>query len=159
MEEKQKKPHPFGSMVEGFVGPCMLGAMGIIFVAFLAPSGNYCAHMRAHGALLQLQAWMCVYVRMVRCSGCRRGCVCVRMVRCSSCRRGCVCARAWCVAPAAGVDTRRATGLNPRPLRYGNSHAGHSVTHDHPGTFVIANYQNEQSDKERSGQFGAGKRD
>ena len=26
-------------MVEGFVGPCMLGAMGIIFVAFLAPSG------------------------------------------------------------------------------------------------------------------------
>ena len=27
------------AMVEGFVGPCMLGAMGIIFVAFLAPSG------------------------------------------------------------------------------------------------------------------------
>ena len=27
------------------------------------------------------------------------------------------------------------------------------------GTFVIANYQNEQSDKERSGVYGAGKRD
>ena len=27
------------------------------------------------------------------------------------------------------------------------------------GTFVVANYQNEQSDKERSGQYGAGKRD
>ena len=64
MEEKQKKPHPFGSMVEGFVGPCMLGAMGIIFVAFLAPSGNYCAHMRAHGALLQLQAWTRVAQRV-----------------------------------------------------------------------------------------------
>eukprot|EP00290_Baffinella_frigidus_P005720 CAMPEP_0180130652 /NCGR_PEP_ID=MMETSP0986-20121125/7983_1 /TAXON_ID=697907 /ORGANISM="non described non described, Strain CCMP2293" /LENGTH=47 /DNA_ID= /DNA_START= /DNA_END= /DNA_ORIENTATION= len=27
-------------MAAGFVGPCMLGAMAIIFVAFLAPSGT-----------------------------------------------------------------------------------------------------------------------
>ena len=32
-------------MVEGFVGPCMLGAMGIIMVAFLAPSGKPLAHV------------------------------------------------------------------------------------------------------------------
>ena len=79
-------------MVEGFVGPCMLGAMGIIFVAFLAPSGCH------------------YFLPYARC----------------------------------GADKR----LHDLMLR--------DVA---TGTFVVANYQNEQSDKERSGQYGGGKRD
>jgi hypothetical protein len=109
-------------MVEGFVGPCMLGAMGIIFVAFLAPSGN-CSmpYAPACGALvLPGRIWCARSTLKLHCSRSTAGAV---------------------VAGAAAGNS------SSRLAQYG------------AGTFVIANYQNEQSDKERSGQFGAGKRD
>ena len=56
-KRKKKAVISHRKMVEGFVGPCMLGAMGIIFVAFLAPSGNcIMIHAPACGALLRLRA-------------------------------------------------------------------------------------------------------
>lgn len=97
-------------MVDGFAAPCMLGAMGIIFIAFLAPSGKnqrkrlsvFLPH-RARVLCLQLAFFLCLSLVLVACAD---------------------------IICLAGT-----------------------------GTFVIANYQNEQSDKERSGVYGAGKRD
>ena len=91
-------------MVDGFAAPCMLGAMGIIFIAFLAPSGN---NQRLSVFLPHRARVLCLQLRLP-----------LVLVACAD------------IICLAGT-----------------------------GTFVIANYQNEQSDKERSGVYGAGKRD
>ena len=99
-------------MVDGFAAPCMLGAMGIIFVAFLAPSGNN----QRRSVFLPHRARVLCFKFLVCCS----------------------LARALGSGLLAESDIICLAGT---------------------GTFVIANYQNEQSDKERSGVYGAGKRD
>jgi hypothetical protein len=62
-------------MVDGFAAPCMLGAMGIIFIAFLAPSGNdqrkrlsvFLPH-RARVLCLQLAFFLCFSLVLVACA-------------------------------------------------------------------------------------------